>query len=139
MPIHHAVRTYRRPGQRRTCLSGSIIVIVGTHEKLHAQPIRKILHLLHLRKMAAPTPLRSHPLWQACIFHLRRPQTLVRARHTHGGISLAGGRGALVHQNKSMPGFIEGHDEKWRETVAGENGGTKKGGKRWREKMTGQS
>ena len=39
----------------------------------------------------------------------------------------------LVHQNKAMPGFIEGDGEKWRETVEGENGG-----KRWREEYGGE-
>jgi hypothetical protein len=83
-----------------TCVSGWIMVIARANEKLHTQPIRKISHLIHLGKMVAPRPLRSHLLGQGCILHLLWSKSLVQARHTHGDKVLARERGgwlALVH------------------------------------------
>jgi hypothetical protein len=59
------------------------MLIIGTHEKLHAQAIRKINHLLHLAKIATPTPQELHPLGQTRILHFCRPNALIRARQTH--------------------------------------------------------
>jgi hypothetical protein len=37
------------------------MIIVATPEKLDDELIKKILYLVHLRKIAAPAPLRSRP------------------------------------------------------------------------------
>ena len=47
---------------------GRIFLIIGAHEKLHAQPIWKIRHLLHLAKIATPTPQDCHPQRQLAFF-----------------------------------------------------------------------
>src|SRR5664279_4652022 len=76
------VKTYCRPGEEQSS-NGWIILIIGTHEKLHAEPIRKISHLLHFAKIDAPTTQMIHPRGQSRILHLLRPKSLVRARQTH--------------------------------------------------------
>jgi hypothetical protein len=69
------LRTYRRSRVRRTYVWRWIMLIVHTHEKLHAQLIWKNVHLLYLSKITAPI----------------RPLTFVWARLTHSVVGILHG------------------------------------------------